>query len=157
MEDNKVPISGVPYDGSLRQSLISTEYARATHGRIEQTEAPLSLQDVDGRVYRSSSYITLRWWFPGDSLSNVETFYITEDLPSDCHAMLRRAPDKNAGDSKKALPLFNKAQTAGKLRTWVQKNDSTPTDTFLVMRRGEETRGGETQAGRQDPQRDKRC
>jgi hypothetical protein len=79
-----------------------------------QAEAVLNLHGVDGNVYTSSSFITLSWWRRGKPFSDIEKFYITEDLPRDCHAMLRRAPDDD-DHSNTALPLFNKAQTAGKL------------------------------------------
>ncbi|ERF74161.1 hypothetical protein EPUS_08900 [Endocarpon pusillum Z07020] len=108
--DHSVDITGVPYEAGLRQSLISVDNARATHGRIEPTEAVLSLKDAAGRTYTSSSYITLIWWFWGETISNREDFYITEDLPTGCNAMLRRTSD-DGKPQKKALPLFTKPQT----------------------------------------------
>lgn len=111
VEGGAVNIFGVPYDASLRHSLISAEYAQATEGTIVQTEPALSLYDADGNIYTSLSYITLRWWFYGDSVSNREDFYITNDLPTGRHAMLRRPPGDTHHKSK-ALPLFNKVQTA---------------------------------------------
>lgn len=118
VEGGAVHIPEVPYDAGLRQSFISTENAQATHGLIVQTETALSLQGADEKIYRSSSYITLTWWMCGDSLSHIEDFYITEDLPRNCRAMLRRAPD-DAAHGNKALPLFNKVQTAGTLPSGV--------------------------------------
>jgi hypothetical protein len=112
VEGGAVNISAVPVDSSISHSLISTDYARATHGSIVQTGTVLSLRDADGKVYTSSSYITLRWWYSGDSLSNTENFYITSDLPSHCGAMLRQ-PQDNVARGNKVLPLFNKVQTAG--------------------------------------------
>lgn len=110
----------MPYEAGLQRSLISVEYARATQGRIVPTEAVLSLQDAAGRTYRSSSYITLIWWIYGETISNREDFYITEDLPQGRNAMLRRTSD-DGKPKRKALPLFNRAQTAGKLLTQVQR------------------------------------
>jgi hypothetical protein len=112
VQGGAVPISSVPIDSSLSYSLISTQNAEATHGSIVQTGNVLSINDANGRVYTTSSYIALTWWIVGEAVSNRDNFYITSDLPRECGAMLRHAPD-NAAHGSKALPLFNKVQTAG--------------------------------------------
>ncbi len=115
VEGRDVHISGVPYDATLTQSLISPEYAQATQGVIVPMEVELDIHDANGKHYASSSYITLIWWICGETISHREDFYITKDLPGNCHAMPHHMLDDDLG--KKALPLFNKAQTAGKLPT----------------------------------------
>ncbi|KAF7505018.1 hypothetical protein GJ744_001472 [Endocarpon pusillum] len=110
VEGRDVNISGVPYDATLTQSLISPEYAQATQGTIVQTEAELDIHSADGKHYMSSSKITLIWWLCGETISHREVFYITKDLPGAYNAMLHHMPDGHLG--KKALPLFNKNQTA---------------------------------------------
>ncbi|KAL9626156.1 MAG: hypothetical protein Q9164_007931, partial [Protoblastenia rupestris] len=110
VEGRDVNIHGVPYDAALTQSLISPEYAQVTQGMIVRTEAELKINDGSGNHYTSASYITLIWWLCGETVSHRGDFYITKDLPKNCHAMLHHMPDDETG--KKALPLFNKAQTA---------------------------------------------
>lgn len=99
---------------------------------IVRIEAAVSFHDEERNTYTSSSYITLKWWFCGESLSDKEDFYITEDLPRDRHAMLRRAPN-DADHRNKALPLFNKVQTPGMLPTYVQARLLVLTDTRFIL------------------------
>lgn len=80
------------YDPSLPKSLIATQYAQATRGKINQIETPLSILDRNGNTYTSRSYISLRLWERGEYVSESEDFYITEDLPRGRQAILRRTP-----------------------------------------------------------------
>lgn len=98
------------YDPGLEKTLIATRYAQATDGRIVRFENGLLLRDGDGNTYTSCSCITLTWWERNGLISGSEDFYITEDLPNDRQAMLRRTL---AECGNKALPLFTKNQTAG--------------------------------------------
>ena len=120
VEGGDVDIQRVPYDATLRQSLISIEYAQATHGTIVQTGAEVTLHAGGGKSYTSASYITLKWWLWDETVSYRDNFYITEDLPRGCNAMLHRMPE-DGHPSNKALPLFNKGQTAGKLLSLAQR------------------------------------
>lgn len=110
VENRPIPIEEVPFDATLRQSLISPDYAQATRGTIVGLGAAISIQDTQGRAYTSSSYVTLNWWIRDGWSSNLEDFYITDDLPSNCHAMLHRMPE-NGTPKNRALPLFNSTQT----------------------------------------------
>lgn len=106
-----IPICNVPCEPSLRHSLITPQFARASGGTVVRTEAVFSFQDTDGNEYRSSSYIALTWWQTlGEATATCkeEDFYITEDIPAD--AMLQQLPDV-AQVRPKAYPLRHKPLT----------------------------------------------
>ncbi|KAF7507457.1 hypothetical protein GJ744_010388 [Endocarpon pusillum] len=110
-DSGAITIPEVPVDSALSQSLISTQYAKLTQGTIVETGGGHAVQETGGKTYTLSSYVTLSWWVGNECISSSDNFYITDDLPSNCHAMLHHMPD-NGNQGNKALPLYNKFQTA---------------------------------------------